>query len=174
MCVFEVEILQCGLIEVVICKFDFVIFDFGLLDGDGIDFICDLCQWSQMLIIVLLVCSEEYDKIVVLDVGVDDYLSKFFGIGELQVCLCVVLCCYGVVQVDELVVCFVDLEVNIFVCCILCGSEEIYLMFIEFCLLVVLLNNFGKVFIQCQLLNQVWGFNVVEYSYYLWIYMGYL
>lgn len=33
--------------------------------------------------IVFFVCSEESDKIVVLDVGVDDYLSKLFGIGEL-------------------------------------------------------------------------------------------
>ena len=82
--VFEAETLQRGLIEAATRKPDLAILDLGLPDGDGIDFIRDLRQWSQMPIIVLSARSEEHDKIAALDAGADDYLSKPFGIGELQ------------------------------------------------------------------------------------------
>lgn len=158
--VFEAETLQRGLIEAATRKPDLAILDLGLPDGDGIDFIRDLRQWSQMPIIVLSARSEEHDKIAALDAGADDYLSKPFGIGELQA--------------DEPVVRFADLEVNIPARRILRGSEEIHLTPIEFRLLAALLNNPGKVLTQRQLLNQVWGPNAVEHSHYLRIYMGHL
>ncbi|HID4387322.1 TPA: response regulator, partial [Klebsiella pneumoniae] len=82
--VFEAETLRRGLIEAATRKPDLAILDLGLPDGDGIDFIRDLRQWSQMPIIVLSARSEEHDKIAALDAGADDYLSKPFGIGELQ------------------------------------------------------------------------------------------
>ncbi|MBZ4328737.1 response regulator, partial [Mycobacterium tuberculosis] len=74
---------------------DIAIVDLGLPDGDGIDFIRDLRQWSQMPIIVLSARSEEHDKIAALDAGADDYLSKPFGIGELQARLRVALRRHG-------------------------------------------------------------------------------
>lgn len=71
--VFEAETLQRGLIEAATRKPDLAILDLGLPDGDGIDFIRDLRQWSQMPIIVLSARSEEHDKIAALDAGADDY-----------------------------------------------------------------------------------------------------
>lgn len=70
---------------------DLIILDLGLPDGDGIDFIRDLRQWSAIPVIVLSARSEESDKIAALDAGADDYLSKPFGIGELQARLRVAL-----------------------------------------------------------------------------------
>ncbi len=93
--VFEAETLQRGLIEAATRKPDLAILDLGLPDGDGIDFIRDLRQWSQMPIIVLSARSEEHDKIAALDAGADDYLSKPFGIGELQARLRVALRRHG-------------------------------------------------------------------------------
>lgn len=96
-------------------------------------------------------------KLPPLDAGADDYLSKPFGIGELQARLRVALRRHGAAQADEPVVRFADLEVNIPARRILRGSEEIHLTPIEFRLLAALLNNPGKVLTQRQLLNQVWG-----------------
>lgn len=87
----EAETLQRGLIEAATRKPDLVILDLGLPDGDGIDFIRDLRQWSQIPVIVLSARTEESDKIAALDAGADDYLSKPFGIGELQARLRVAL-----------------------------------------------------------------------------------
>ncbi|MEA1151858.1 response regulator, partial [Klebsiella pneumoniae] len=73
--------LQRGLIEAATRKPDLVILDLGLPDGDGIDFIREVRQWSQMPILVLSARTEETDKIAALDAGADDYLIKPFGIG---------------------------------------------------------------------------------------------
>ncbi len=68
--------LQRGLIEAATRKPDLVILDLGLPDGDGIDFIREVRQWSQMPILVLSARTEESDKIAALDAGADDYLIK--------------------------------------------------------------------------------------------------
>jgi two-component system KDP operon response regulator KdpE len=68
--------LQRGLIEAATRKPDLVILDLGLPDGDGIDFIREVRQWSQMPILVLSARTEETDKIAALDAGADDYLIK--------------------------------------------------------------------------------------------------
>lgn len=61
--------------------------------------------------------------------------------------MCVVLCCYFVIIVFDLLVKFFDVIVDLVVCVIYWGEEEVYFILIEFCLLVVLFNNVGKVFI---------------------------
>jgi two-component system KDP operon response regulator KdpE len=169
----EAETLQRGLIEAATRKPDLVILDLGLPDGDGIDFIRDLRQWSQIPVIVLSARTEESDKIAALDAGADDYLSKPFGIGELQARLRVALRRNAGIQSDPLVS-FSDIQVDLANRRIVRAGEELHLTPIEFRLLAVLLNNHGKVLTQRQLLSQVWGPNAVEHSHYLRIYMGHL
>ena len=153
---------------------DLVILDLGLPDGDGLDFIRDIRQWSPVPIIVLSARSEEHDKIAALDAGADDYLSKPFGIGELQARLRVALRRHASTQPHDPQVTFSDITVDLASRRITRDSEEIHLTPIEFRLLAVLLNNAGKVLTQRQLLSQVWGPNAVEHSHYLRIYMGHL
>ncbi|HDG1691952.1 TPA: two-component system response regulator KdpE [Kluyvera georgiana] len=172
--VFDAETLQRGLLEAATRKPDLVILDLGLPDGDGLDFIRDIRQWSPVPIIVLSARSEESDKIAALDAGADDYLSKPFGIGELQARLRVALRRHAGAQPNEPVVSFANITVDLASRRITRGSEEIHLTPIEFRLLAVLLNNAGKVLTQRQLLSQVWGPNAVEHSHYLRIYMGHL
>lgn len=172
--VFDAGTLQRGLIEAATRKPDLVILDLGLPDGDGIDFIREVRQWSQMPIIVLSARAEETDKIAALDAGADDYLSKPFGIGELQARLRVALRRHSTTTPAEPVYTFSDIRVDLAARRILRGAEEIHLTPIEFRLLAILLNNHGKVLTQRQLLNQVWGPNAVEHSHYLRIYMGHL
>ena len=64
--VFEAETLQRGLLEAATRKPDLIILDLGLPDGDGIEFIRDLRQWSAVPVIVLSARSEERDKIAAL------------------------------------------------------------------------------------------------------------
>lgn len=172
--VFDADTLQRGLQEAATRKPDLVILDLGLPDGDGLDFIRDIRQWSPVPIIVLSARSEEHDKIAALDAGADDYLSKPFGIGELQARLRVALRRHASTQPHDPQVTFSDITVDLASRRITRGSEEIHLTPIEFRLLAVLLNNAGKVLTQRQLLSQVWGPNAVEHSHYLRIYMGHL
>lgn len=172
--VFEAETLQRGLLEAATRKPDLVILDLGLPDGDGVEFIRDFRQWSQVPVVVLSARAEEADKITALDAGADDYLSKPFGIGELQARLRVALRRRSVAGQDTPLFTFSDIQVDIASRRILRGEAEIHLTPIEFRLLAVLLNNHGKVLTQRHLLSQVWGPNAVEHSHYLRIYMGHL
>lgn len=172
--VHEAETLQRGLLEAATRKPDLVILDLGLPDGDGIDFIRDFRQWSQTPIVVLSARSDEQVKIDALDAGADDYLSKPFGIGELQARLRVVLRRHASLAQPDPVYQFSTITVDLATRRITRAGAEIHLTPIEFRLLATLLNNHGKVLTQRQLLNQVWGPNAVEHSHYLRIYMGHL
>lgn len=172
--VYEAETLQRGLIEAATRKPDLVILDLGLPDGDGIDFIRDLRQWSHIAVIVLSARSDEQDKIAALDAGADDYLSKPFGIGELQARLRVALRRHASSGQPEPVFQFSDISVDLAAHTVTRAGETVHLTPTEFRLLAMLINNHGKVLTQRQLLNQVWGPNAVEHSHYLRIYMGHL
>src|SRR6185436_17896520 len=63
---------------------DAIVLDLGLPDADGMEVIRQIREWNKSLpIIVLSVRSRERDKIVALDAGADDFVSKPFAVGEL-------------------------------------------------------------------------------------------
>jgi len=111
--VHEAQTMQRGLLEAATRKPDAIILDLGLPDGDGLDFIRDLRQWSQTPIIVLSARAEEQDKIAALDAGADDYLSKPFGIGELQARLRVALRRHGSGSQSDPLITFSDVRVDL-------------------------------------------------------------
>ena len=57
---------------------DIVLLDLGLPDIDGTRVIESIRSWSNMPIIVISARSEDRDKIMALDAGADDYLTKPF------------------------------------------------------------------------------------------------
>src|SRR5262245_30393711 len=62
---------------------DLVILDLGLPDQDGQLVLRELREWLRAPIIVLSARDQEKQKIMALDNGADDYLTKPFGTGEL-------------------------------------------------------------------------------------------
>src|SRR5678815_4208343 len=62
---------------------DLIIRDLGLPDLDGIEVTRRLREWTAIPIIVVSARGKEQDKVIALDAGADDYLTKPFGVGEL-------------------------------------------------------------------------------------------
>ena len=62
---------------------DVVLLDLGLPDLDGVDVVAGIRGWSQVPIIVLTARDDEHSKVLALDAGADDYVTKPFGINEL-------------------------------------------------------------------------------------------
>lgn len=62
---------------------DLAIVDLGLPDLDGLDVITALRSWSQVPILVLSARGEQRDKVIALDAGSDDHISKPFSMEEL-------------------------------------------------------------------------------------------
>jgi two-component system KDP operon response regulator KdpE len=70
---------------------DVIVLDLGLPDMDGLDVCRRIRQWSAVPIIVLSADGTEDRKIAALDGGADDYMTKPFGMGELEARLRVAL-----------------------------------------------------------------------------------
>ena len=61
-----------------------VLMDLGLPDMDGTEIISSIRTWTEMPIIVISARDSEKDKAEALDMGADDYMTKPFGVVELQ------------------------------------------------------------------------------------------
>src|SRR3954469_9219995 len=75
---------KAGLIHAASRTPDLIILDLGLPDIDGVDVTRQLREWSKIPIIIVSARGKEQDKILALDAGADDYLTKPFGVGELM------------------------------------------------------------------------------------------
>ena len=174
--VHEADKLRQGLIDIGTRTPDLVILDLGLPDGDGVDLLKDLRSWSSVPVIVMSARSAESDKIAALDAGADDYLSKPFGVGELQARVRVALRriqslndrdgrLQTVVQIGEVQVDRVARRVTR-------AGAAVHLTPIEYRLLTYLISHAGKVLTHRQLLKAVWGPAHVEQNHYVRVYMA--
>jgi two-component system KDP operon response regulator KdpE len=174
--VHEAATQQRGLIEAGTRKPDLLVLDLGLPDGDGMDLIRDVRNWSGVPIIVLSARADENDKIAALDAGADDYLTKPFGVGELLARVRANLRRPRAVAAEgsEAVFRFGTVEVDSRSRIVRRDGIEVHLTPIEYRLLSVLMANAGRVLTHRQLLREVWGPSHAEQSHYLRIYMGHL
>lgn len=161
-----------GLAQATTRQPDLIILDLGLPDQDGLEVIRELREWTTLPIIILSARGQESDKVVALDMGADDYLTKPFGVGELMARIRVVLRhTAGVGEKDEPVFATGDLRVDLSKRRVCIGDAEIHLTPIEYKLLTTLVRYAGKVVTHRQLLNQVWGPAYAGESQYLRVYM---
>jgi two-component system, OmpR family, KDP operon response regulator KdpE len=155
---------------------DLILLDLGLPDGDGLDVIRSVRQWSQLPIIVLSARGREQDKIAALDLGADDFISKPFGVGELLARVRAALRRSAVIanSAEGTVFRAGAMEVDLESRTVHRDGAEVHLTPIEFKLLQTLIRHAGKVITQRQLLIEVWGPQHSEQSQYLRVYMGQL
>ena len=73
-----------GIVQASLTAPDVVVLDLGLPDLDGIEVCRRLRSWSQVPIIVLSAAGSEERKVAALDDGADDYVTKPFGMAELE------------------------------------------------------------------------------------------
>lgn len=155
---------------------DLVLLDLGLPDMDGIEVARRLREWTQVPILVLSARGQERDKVLALDAGADDYLTKPFGLAELLARMRVALRHSARVAATAPEAEFVagNLRVDLETRRIHLGEDEVKLTPIEFKLLSVLVRHAGKVVTHKQLLTEVWGPGAANEKQYLRVYMTHL
>jgi two-component system KDP operon response regulator KdpE len=153
---------------------DLVILDLGLPDMDGISVTKRLRQLSDLPVLVLSARSQEQNKIMALDAGADDYLTKPFSTGELHARLQALLrrvmrttSNMETFQTGELTVDLARRKVFI-------AGNEVHITPIEYRLLSILVRHAGLVVTHRQLLKEVWGSEHIHDQHYLRVYMGQL
>jgi len=164
-----------GLLQAATAQPDLIILDLGLPDIDGIDLTRQIREWSRVPIIIVSARGKEQDKVVALDAGADDYLTKPFGVGELLARLRVALRHRAVTQTGgEPVFQNGDLKVDLARRAVTLAGKPIHLTPNEYRLLSILVQHAGRVLTHRQLLKEIWGPGSSQETHYLRVYMNQL
>jgi len=141
-----------------------IVLDLVLPDGNGLDFLRALRAKSDVPVIVLTSRDEETDRVVGLEMGADDYVLKPFSPREVAARVRAVLrraAGKSAQPSEESALKVGTLSVDPRTRKAAVGASELALSRTEFNLLAAFLRSPGRVFERSQLLDAVWGSDVV-------------
>jgi DNA-binding response OmpR family regulator len=151
--------------------FDLVILDIMLPGIDGME-VCRRIRSDHINVPVLMLTakSEEIDKVLGLEIGADDYLTKPFSIREFIARVKAIFRRAQMIQDSlvsnaEQVIEFGDLKIDIEMRKVVVKGNKVELSPKEFELLVLLASNPGKSYNRSRLLNLVWGYDFEGYEH---------
>jgi len=139
---------------------DLVLLDLGLPDADGIDLLKEFRQWTNIPILIVSARDKESEKVMALDLGADDYITKPFGISELMARVRTALRHKSGAQGTEslsVVIRVKDLVIDISKHTVCKGTEEIHFTQNEFKCLALLGKHAGKVLTYDFIMKNIWG-----------------
>ena len=145
-------------------KPDLIVLDLRLPQMDGLDVTRALRKESDVPIIMLTARSEESDKLVGLELGADDYITKPFSPKELVARVRTVLRRVESVGPGEEIIRAADLVLDVPRMTAKLGGQDVELTPTEFKLLAVLAGQPGRIFSRAQLLEAVQGFAIESYE----------
>lgn len=142
-------------------EYDVVLLDVMLPKFNGFEVCQQIREFSDMPIIMITAKSDDMDKILGLDYGADDYITKPFNILEVKARIKAIIRrnskkkreepASNTIKIKNLIM---DMDARrVFI-----DADEINLTAKEFDLLELLLKNPGKVYSREKLLNIVWGY----------------
>ena len=154
---------------------DVVLLDLGLPDIDGLRVINRIRREATTPIVILSGRYEEREKVEALERGADDYVTKPFGLDELNARLRVALRHAAGPAADGSGVIHVgSLTLDIPAHRVLVGGERVELTPREFEILRVLLTNAGRLVTKGRLLRAVWGESYQDENSYVYVHVGQL
>jgi DNA-binding response OmpR family regulator len=136
-------------------KPDLIVLDIMLPGMNGIEILKNLRQNSDVPVLMLTAKSEEMDKIIGLELGADDYLTKPFSPKELMARIKAILR-RGTSQNQPPTLKEADLEVDRQQMSVRQNGTDLHLSAIEFKLLWALMSQAGRVFTREQLMESIY------------------
>ncbi|MFN8189329.1 MAG: response regulator transcription factor [Nocardioidaceae bacterium] len=140
-----------------------VLLDIGLPDIDGLEVLRQLRQSSDVYVVLVTARTEEIDRIVGLEVGADDYVTKPFSPREVVARVRAVLRRQRPAAAEstapDTVLRFPGLRVDLDRREVHVDDQPVTLTALDFDLLVALASSPGRVFSRSQLLERVWGYD---------------
>lgn len=136
---------------------DLLILDIMLPEKDGIEILKEVREFSDIPIIMLTAKNDEYDKVLGLESGSDDYITKPFSILELISRIKAVL--RRSEKKDSEHLSYKNIRVNIKKRTAKIDGEKIDLTYKEFEMLLLFLSNIGNVITREDFLLKIWGYD---------------
>jgi len=142
-------------------KYDFILLDVMLPKLDGITVCQRIREHSNVPIIMLTAKGEHIDKILGLEYGADDYMTKPFNILEVKARIKTIMRRTNATQQSEAkkTIRVHDMEINAVNRAVTLGGKEVRLTAKEFDLLQLFVTNRGKVFSREAMLEIVWKYD---------------
>lgn len=141
---------------------DLVLLDLGLPDMDGMEVLKLIRQESETPVIIVSARGQEKEKVAALDGGADDYIVKPFNAGEMLARIRVALRHKGTVakpmtefELDGIKIDFERRKVYK-------RGVEIHLTPLEYKMVVLMVNNSGKVLTHKYIQQEVWGYDTTD------------
>lgn len=157
---------QIGLELLALQGADLVILDLGLPDLDGQEVLKELRAWSHVPVIVLSVRSDEEEKVVLLDAGANDYVTKPFSVQELMARIRVMLRNVPV-QVEAAIYDDGYLKIDFSQRQVYLDNQLIMLTRKEYQLLNLLAAHRNQLITQPYILKELWGPTHQQDTHYL-------
>ena len=136
---------------------DIIVLDLMIPEIDGTEVCRRIRASSDVYIIMLTAKADEVDRVVGLEVGADDYLTKPFSPRELVARVRALLRRPRVQVVAARVLRFGDLTIDVDGHEVRVGNEIITLTATEYRLIAILASTPGRMYSRAQLLEHVWG-----------------
>jgi two-component system KDP operon response regulator KdpE len=160
-----------GVTQVSLFQPDVVVLDMSLPDLDGVEVCARIRSFSDVPVLVLSALGSESTKVAALDRGADDYVTKPFGMAELEARLRVLLRRTRGGTTSEAAELDVGaLHVDLAHKSASLEGVALALTAKEFDLLAFLARHRGKVCTQSMILREVWGANYSTEAHYLRVY----
>jgi len=149
-----------GLREALTGKYDLIIQDLMLPGMDGMD-VCRKIREEKLSVPILMLTarSDEMDKILGLELGADDYLTKPFAFSELKARIEALLRRSQSTDLPVTELAVEDLTMDLLRRTVSRGEAQIDLQPREFRLLEYLMRHAGQVVTRTMLLEQVWDYH---------------
>jgi DNA-binding response OmpR family regulator len=140
-------------------RFDLVVLDIMLPKLDGIEVCRRLRSRSQVPIIMLTAKDDEIDKVIGLEMGADDYITKPFSVREFRSRIKAALRRSEMLRgvAGEAPIVAGELQVDFERRTVAMNDRPVRLTYVEFEILAALAGSPGRVFTRETLLEQVWG-----------------
>ena len=140
-----------------------IILDLGLPKVDGFEVCQYIRKQSKVPIIMVTVKGDEFEKILGLTIGADDYITKPFSTRELTARVKAILRrCVPTDPGARKKIKYLDLEVDFEKCKIMVKNQEVKLTVYEFEILQALANLPGRVFSREQLIQKIYSYEDVS------------
>ncbi|HEX6458600.1 MAG TPA: response regulator transcription factor [Thermoleophilaceae bacterium] len=141
-------------------NFDLIVLDVMLPKLDGFDVCRQIRAQSSVPIIMLTAKAEEFDKVLGLELGADDYITKPFSMREFRSRVKAVLRRSDLLreeQRDEEPLAAGELSIDFAKRTVEIRGEPVRLTYVEFEILSILARNPGRVFSRTMILDRLWG-----------------
>ncbi|MGO4896743.1 response regulator transcription factor [Clostridium perfringens] len=144
-------------------KFDLILLDLMLPEIDGLEVCKEIRrneETSDIPVMMITAKGEEFDKVLGLELGADDYITKPFSIRELMARVKALLRRSNFKK-EENIIKFGDVVVNFKTREVTKGTQNVELTLKEFELLKLLIKNKGNILTRELLLDKIWGYEYI-------------